>query len=567
MKISFRKRTINLLAASAIAFTPFAANLAFAPAPVHASALDLVSFHNEIFKKLTASDIADIKVAYNNVEKVDFAKILGPDLIANIDGKTKPGTAINLAKDFTKLQYVSSAEDFLTGIGAFETNHESDFNKIFGGEITVNQTLSLTNAFEENLKTQLVNSFTTPGITYDQIVTAAVDSTLAQPEFIQFDGLFSRHLGISVKDSLRMKLAIDNVIDPTKMASAALSSGLIRSKGGDIYGPNTYTLGTTAPAYTFKVKVFNNTIELDLTDAVLWKTSNSSIATMTQDGKLVPRTTGKVKVIGYYMDRPIITKEITILPKKDTTAPGIPTVNAFSNVDIVISGKAEPKSYITVKSGNTNVAAGYAFANGAFALPIKYQKAYSTLTVTAKDAAGNVSKAKTIKVLDKTVPSTPTVYQVDDNDTVIKGTAEANSIITIKNGSTTIGTGKALSNRTFSVKMKKAQKAGSTLYVTAKDAAGNVSKAKSIKVLDKTAPSKPTVYSVDSNDKVVKGKAEAGSTITIKKGSTVLATGTTSSKGNFSVKIKAQKKGTVLYVTATDKSKNVSSRTKVTVKR
>jgi hypothetical protein len=70
---------------------------------------------------------------------------------------------------------------------------------------------------------------------------------------------------------------------------------------------------------------------------------------------------------------------------------------------------------------------------------------------------------------------------------------------------------------------------------------------------------------VHSNDKVVSGTAEAGSTITIKKGSKILATGKTSSKGNYRVKIKAQTKGTVLSITAKDKSKNISSARVITV--
>ncbi|MEH7306820.1 Ig-like domain-containing protein [Neobacillus drentensis] len=565
MKTLFRKRTINLLLASTIALTPFAANLTFAPNAVHASSLELVSFHNEIYKKLTASDIADIKVAYINIAKVNIASVLGTDLVTKIDSKTAPGTAVKLATDFAKLQYQSNAIDFLSALDAFETAHATDFNKIFDGKISVDQALSLTSAFEENLKTQLVNSFLQQKNTsFNQVIQDAIDATLADARFTQFDNLFSEKLGISVEDVLTMKTKVDAIVDPTKMASAALSSGLIRSKGGDIYGASTYTLGSVSPAYILKVDFGFG--PMDFTSNLKWSTNNASIATLTTGNKLVAKKTGKVKVVGYYMNQPIITKEVTILPKKDTTAPGTPSVNAFSNKDVLIQGRAEAYSTITVLNGKKVVATGKTYWNGAYALPIGYQKAGSTLTITAKDAAGNVSKTKTIKVLDRIAPAVPTVYSVDNNDKTIKGKAEAYSYITIKNGKTTIATGKTSSNGSFSIKLKSAQKAGSTLYVTAKDAAGNVSSAKSTKVLDKIAPSKPRVYAVDSNDKVVKGKAEAGATITIKKGSTVLGTGKVSSKGNFSVKIKAQKKGTVLYVTATDKSKNVSSRTKVTVK-
>ncbi|WML24728.1 Ig-like domain-containing protein [Neobacillus sp. OS1-33] len=567
MKTPFRQRTINLILASSITLTPFAANLAFVPNTAHAdSGIELVTFHNEIFKKLTASDIADIKVSYNNISKVNFNTILGTSLIEKIDTKTAPGTAIKLATDFVKLQYISNSADFLTALDAFKSNYSDEFTKIFDGKLSVDQALSLSSTFEENLKAQLVDSFLKQkNLSYDQILKAAVDSTLTDARFAQFDGIFSQKLGISVANILTMKTNVDSIVDPSKMASAALSSGLIRSKGGDIFGASTYTLGATSPSYSLKVDLGLGL--MDFTNSLKWNTNNTSIATLTTGNKLVAKKTGKVKVVGYYLNQPIITKEITILPKKDTTAPGIPTVYSVDNNDKIIKGKAEAGSTITIKNGKTTVAIGKTASNGTFSISIKVtQKAGSVLTVTAKDAAGNESKAKSIKVLDKTAPTTPTVYSIDNNDKTIKGKAEANSYITIKNGSTTIATGKTTSKGTFSLKIKKAQKAGSTIYVTAKDAAGNVSTAKSTKVLDRVAPVKPSVFSVDSNDKVIKGKAEAGSTITIKKGSTVLASGKSSSKGNFSVKIKAQKKGTVLYVTATDKSKNVSSRTKVTVK-
>ncbi|WP_066259298.1 Ig-like domain-containing protein [Neobacillus drentensis] len=557
MKTPFRKRTINLILASTIALTPFAANLAFAPNTAHAdSGMELVTSHNEIFEKLTASDIADIKVSYSNISKVNFNSILGTSLIKKIDTKTAPGTAIKLATDFVKLQYMSNSIDFHTALDAFKSNYSDEFTKIFDGKLSIDQALSLSSAFEENLKVQLVESFLQKkNLSFDQIIKAAVDSTLADARFVQFDGILSQKLGISVANVLTMKKNVDAIVDPTKMASAAFSSGLIRSKGGDIFGASTYTLGSTSPSYSLKVDLGFGL--MDYTNYLKWNTNNTSIATLTTGNKLVAKKTGKVKVVGSYLNQPIITKEITINP--DKTAPAIPTVNPVDDNDKEITGKAEAGSTITIKNGKTTVAIGKTASNGTFRISIKAaQKAGSTLTVTAKDAAGNESKARSIKVLDKTAPATPSVYSIDNNDTTIKGKAEAYSYITIKNGKTTIATGKTSSNGTFSIKIK-AQKAGSTIYVTAKDAAGNVSTAKSTKVLDRIAPAKPRVNYVYSNDKVIRGTAEAASTITIKKGSKVLATGKVSSKGNFSVKITAQKKGTVLSITAKDSSKNISS--------
>ncbi|MGG0248738.1 Ig-like domain-containing protein [Peribacillus frigoritolerans] len=168
------------------------------------------------------------------------------------------------------------------------------------------------------------------------------------------------------------------------------------------------------------------------------------------------------------------------------------------------------------------------------------------------------------RFVDDVKPSKPTVYKVDNNDKVVTGKAEASSTVTVKNGSKVLGSAKATSKGTFSIKIA-AQKAGTKLTITAKDSAGNVSSSASVTVVDVIAPSKPTVNKVDNNDKVVTGKAEVNSTVTVKSGSKVLGSAKSTSKGTFSVKIAAQKAGTKLSITAKDSSGNVSSSTTVTV--
>lgn len=161
--------------------------------------------------------------------------------------------------------------------------------------------------------------------------------------------------------------------------------------------------------------------------------------------------------------------------------------------------------------------------------------------------------------VDDVEPSKPTVNKVDNNDKVVTGKAEASTTVTVKNGSKVLGSAKATSKGTYSIKIA-VQKAGTKLSISAKDSAGNVSSSASITVADVVAPSKPTIKKVDDNDKVVTGKAEASSTVTVKAGSKNLGSAKANSKGNYSVKIKAQKKGTTLTVTAKDKAGNTSSK-------
>jgi hypothetical protein len=196
---------------------------------------------------------------------------------------------------------------------------------------------------------------------------------------------------------------------------------------------------------------------------------------------------------------------------------------------------------------------------------IPAQKAGTKIIVTAKDTAGNVSIAKSIIALDKTAPGTPSISTVSDLTKLVTGKAEAGAIVTVA-----IGTKKYIAKTdakgTYKVTIP-IQKAGTKVIVTAKDTAGNISVAKSVIVIDKTAPLAPKIKTtVKSTSKEVTGTAEAYSTITIKVGKKVIGTAKTDSKGKYKVKIKAQKKKTVLSITATDRAKNVSKATIVKVK-
>jgi hypothetical protein len=161
--------------------------------------------------------------------------------------------------------------------------------------------------------------------------------------------------------------------------------------------------------------------------------------------------------------------------------------------------------------------------------------------------------------VDNVAPYKPVVNKVDNNDKVITGKSEANSTVTVKAGNKVIGTAKATSKETFSVNIP-VQKEGTKLTITAKDAAGNVSPSVTITVLDVIPPSKPIVNRVDSNDRVVTGRAEAYSKVEVKVGTKLLGSANANSKGSFSVKINPQKIGTILTITAKDKAGNISQK-------
>ncbi|MFF2591028.1 Ig-like domain-containing protein [Peribacillus butanolivorans] len=233
----------------------------------------------------------------------------------------------------------------------------------------------------------------------------------------------------------------------------------------------------------------------------------------------------------------------------------MPTVNTVYDNATVIIGKAESNARIYAMIGSKKIGETTA-KNGQYTIKIAKQKAGTTIVVYAKDTSGNKSGSKKVKVIDKTAPSVPTVNTVYDNATVITGKAESNAKVYATVGSKKIGETTA-KNGQYTIKIAK-QKAGTTIVVSAKDTSGNKSGSKKVKVIDKTAPSVPTVNKITSKTVTVTGKGEKGASIYIYNGSKKIGQGIVDSRGNYKVKIKAQKKGSTLKVYAQDKSGNKS---------
>ncbi|MDN7240740.1 Ig-like domain-containing protein [Planococcus sp. N028] len=255
----------------------------------------------------------------------------------------------------------------------------------------------------------------------------------------------------------------------------------------------------------------------------------------------------------------------TIVTVIDKTAPPIPVVNTIGDNSTSVTGKTEKGATVTVKSGsaiNVSVTAG---VGGAFTVSIPKQKAGTVISVSAKDAIGNISPVLNKAVVDKTPPPTPAVNTVGDNSTSVKGTAEKGSTVSVKRGDVLLGAIKTNSDGSYVVSISK-QKAGTILSVTAKDTAQNVSAISKKTVMDKTAPSIPTVKTVYSYSQTVSGKTEPYAIVTVKRGSSVIGTAKASSTGTYTVKIKPQSKRVVLSITAKDAAGNLSKAASMTVK-
>ncbi|MFK9091472.1 Ig-like domain-containing protein [Bacillus salipaludis] len=88
-----------------------------------------------------------------------------------------------------------------------------------------------------------------------------------------------------------------------------------------------------------------------------------------------------------------------VITAVDNFAPAKPVVNEVSDKDTTVTGKAEAGSKVEVKANGLVIGSAAAGKDGKFTVTIPAQKAGAALTITATDAAGNISEAATITVV------------------------------------------------------------------------------------------------------------------------------------------------------------------------
>jgi Ca2+-binding RTX toxin-like protein len=253
-----------------------------------------------------------------------------------------------------------------------------------------------------------------------------------------------------------------------------------------------------------------------------------------------------------------------IVKTPDKTAPTAPTAS-FDEVGKVITGVAEAGSTVSVKNaGGTVLKTATANATtGAYTITLTTALINKeAVSVTAKDAAGNVSAVTPLIAPDKTAPSIPTA-SFDAAGLIISGVAEMGSTVIVKNASG-VELKTAIANAAtgaYSITLTTALINKETVNVTARDAAGNISSIKAINAPDKTAPTIPTA-SFDPTGKIITGVAEAGSTVSVTNaGGTVLKTAVANATtGAYTITLTTAliNKETV-NVTAKDTAGNISA--------
>lgn len=230
-----------------------------------------------------------------------------------------------------------------------------------------------------------------------------------------------------------------------------------------------------------------------------------------------------------------------------------------------LGGLGDPGSIIAIYDNGLLVAEVEVAANGTWSYtpPTALEDGLHSITLTETDVAGNLSatSAPFEFTIDRTPPAAPTSLVVNAAGTILTGTAEANSTVTVSNDlGVTLGTATADASGAFSVTLSTPQLNGETLSAAATDSAGNEGPATDLTVPDTTAPAAPTALVVAATGDSVSGEAEAGARISVRDtGGTELGFGDVGLDGKFTVNITpAQLNGEVLTVYAFDTEQNQS---------
>ncbi|WP_404402855.1 FG-GAP-like repeat-containing protein [Pelagibacterium halotolerans] len=202
----------------------------------------------------------------------------------------------------------------------------------------------------------------------------------------------------------------------------------------------------------------------------------------------------------------------------DTTAPAAPEITASTGDDgtATLAIKDEPGSKVEVTWPDGTKDTVTVGSDGTATLTSKTPQPAGDLTATATDASGNTSSETTFvydpnggtgnTTSDTTAPAAPVITGLytdagsaipskvtNDTTPTLKGTAEAGSLVTVKDGATVLGTTTADSDGkwTFAVQSgKELPNGASTVTATAADGSGNESPASADfnLTVDTTAP-------------------------------------------------------------------------------
>ena len=248
----------------------------------------------------------------------------------------------------------------------------------------------------------------------------------------------------------------------------------------------------------------------------------------------------------------------------DHTAPAALDHLSLSGNGAVVTGTGEAGATVTVRGPDAAVlGTSLVDANGNFSVALTTaQLNGQALSVEQADPSGNPSSPGNLLAQDLSAPDAPTGLTVDASGQVLRGLAEANSQVTVRDaGGNVLGTGDATGSGTFEISLGTAQVNGQSLQVTAADAMGNLSQPTATVAPDSTRPVDVSDLAISPDGTALSGFGEAGARVTVTNAANVvLGTTTVGPDGVFNLTLTpAATASDVLSVVETDLTGNAST--------
>ena len=216
-----------------------------------------------------------------------------------------------------------------------------------------------------------------------------------------------------------------------------------------------------------------------------------------------------------------------------------------------VTGTAAPGAKIAIAEAAQVLGTATANGSGTWAFSPTLGDGSHTLTaITAPDTAGNIGSASVTFLLDRAAPVVTVGLAVDSgtpsdnvtNDESLVGTAEAGRIVTVRNGSATLGVTTADASGHWTMAPILSDGAY-TLTAGQTDLAGNTGSASLVFTLDQSAPKIRLKLASDTGsdaadkytaDASISGSGFAGGIVTISEGGLSLGTAAVDAKGSWS---------------------------------
>jgi len=394
-------------------------------------------------------------------------------------------------------------------------------------------------------------------------------------------------LGNTSEASATVSITVDTVAPTTSTLQIVNDvTGTVVANGGST-NDSTPTLSGTAEAGA-RVTIYDGTTVLgtatagsggawNFTTPTLLAGTHALSVTVTDAAGNTSGSTAATVIVD--TTAPAAVTALTVSNNNGSTPVTIPNGGVTNDNTPLLSGSGEVGSRISVYEGATLLGTTTVGSNGQWSLisPTLASGAH-TLTVTATDAAGNVSPGVNASLtIDTTAPAASTLVITNDSVTpavtvpsggatrdttpVLSGTTEAGALVRIYDGATLLGSVTAGTGGAWSFTTSTLTQGTHPLNVTVTDAAGNVSTTTSASVIvDSVAPTAVSGLAVNTAGTTLTGLGEAGATVTVRDaGGNAIGSSTVAANGSFSVTLTtAQTTGATLTVTQADSAGNVS---------